>query len=153
MSDPRFDEQLATFLRWQAAQTPGAPAATAVAARLEGIADRPRRAGLAPLRLILTASLVVAALIVVGIALAGAFRPKPPFELPQGMIVIPVDGCGSRWGRSTTGHHLTVAPAVPGCPPDPLSRSLARARVHVRGRDSRPAHDRLCPSADVRHDL
>ncbi len=123
MTDPRFDDQLASFLRWQAAQTAGAPVATDVAARLGDAIGRPQRSRVRPLRLILVASLVVAALILVGITLAGAFRPRPPFQLPEGMIVVPVDGCGLDGVDPATGHHLTIASHIPGCPPDPQSRS------------------------------
>ena len=114
MTSHRFDEQLASFLRWQSAQTAGAPSAEEMALRLPHRAQTHRTAW----RLGLAAAVVVASVALAGITLAlvaGLRSTAPPVSF-DGPLAFNGQACGLAAIDPVTGETEVIAGPVDGCP-------------------------------------
>ena len=115
MDDQRFDEQLAGFLRWQAAQTAGAPGAADVALRLPASNTRtPTRAW----RMAFALGVTVAAIVLAGLALAlvGSRHESPLLTTVDGPLAAYGGNCDLVAVEPVTGETSVIADPVDGCP-------------------------------------
>ena len=114
MTEP-FDEGLQAFLRWQAADTAGAPTPDAMAVR---IVERQPRTAVARHRLALVFAtvMVVSAAAIAGAAFLGSRPPTIPRVLSNGGVVTFDGACGLVAQAVGTGRQQRFLGDVAGCP-------------------------------------